>query len=147
MSLLKRDQQPVSSGPTRTQTHTYGSTNTHEPTQAQRDTEILSGLYSQLGRRGRERDGGQREGRKMRRMSETDRWRGGRGGRGGGRRLRGEEQRKTEAREKSENAWSHWWAVGVRTRQLTSIRVSQTSAALYLVEQSSPWQHTRTSSR
>lgn len=82
VSLLKRDQQPVSSGPTHTQTHTYGSTNTYEPTQAQRDTEILSGLYSQLGRRGRERDGGQREGRKMRRMSETDRWRGIQGGRG-----------------------------------------------------------------
>lgn len=62
-----------------------------------------------------------------------DRWRGSRGGGAGEETERGRAA-KTEAREKSENAWSHWWAVGVRTRQLTSIRVSQTSAALYLVE-------------
>lgn len=51
VSSVKHNQQPAS----------RGSTNTYKLTQAQHDTVSHSGLYSQLGRRGRERDGGQRE--------------------------------------------------------------------------------------
>lgn len=93
VSLVKQEQQPVSKGGTHTQTQTYGSKNTYELTQAQHDTEIHSGFYSQLGRRGREKDGGQREGR-----DEKD-GRGGQMERESGGRKRREEERREEGRE------------------------------------------------
>lgn len=56
VSLVKHDRQPASRRGSHT--HTHGSTNTYKLTQAQRDTVRHSGSYSQLGRRGRERDEG-----------------------------------------------------------------------------------------
>lgn len=55
---VKDDQQPA-------------TTHTHWFSQAQHDTEIHSGLHSQLGRRATERDRGQRQEGKDERQSQT----------------------------------------------------------------------------